>query len=88
MKLLPFGDRLLVKRVVPEAKSTGGILIAESAKDFSQVAEILEMGHEVKLFQRGEKVLLTKFSGANANVDGQELLIVRSEDILGRFVNE
>jgi chaperonin GroES len=92
MKLQPLGDRVVVKPLDAETKSKGGILIPDTAKEKPQQGEIVAVGKgkilengtiaglEVKV---GDKVLYGKYSGNEfTNKDGEELLIMREEDIL------
>jgi len=92
MKIQPLGDRVVVKPLEAEAKTKGGILLPENAKEKPQQGEIVAVGKgktlengtvsplEVKV---GDKVLYGKYSGNEITTkDGEELLIMREEDIL------
>jgi chaperonin GroES len=91
MKLRPLHDRILVKRLDSEAKTKGGIIIPDTAKEKPQEALVVAVGPgkvnedgkvtppEVK---KGDKVLFSKYSGSEINLDGEEHLIIREEDIL------
>ena len=92
MKFRPLHDRVLVKRVEEEAKTAGGIIIPDTAKEKPQEGEIVAVGSgargddneiiplEVKA---GDRVLFGKWSGTVVKVDGQDLLIMKESDILG-----
>ncbi|MCZ4297854.1 co-chaperone GroES [Henriciella marina] len=92
MKFRPLHDRVLVKRVEEEAKTAGGIIIPDTAKEKPQEGEIVAVGSgargddneiiplEVKT---GDRVLFGKWSGTEVKVDGQDLLIMKESDILG-----
>jgi chaperonin GroES len=92
MKFRPLHDRVLVKRVEEEAKTAGGIIIPDTAKEKPQEGEIVAVGSgargddneiipmEVKA---GDRVLFGKWSGTEVKVDGQDLLIMKESDILG-----
>ena len=92
MKFRPLHDRVLVKRVEEEAKTAGGIIIPDTAKEKPQEGEIVAVGSgargddneiiplEVKA---GDRVLFGKWSGTEVKVDGQDLLIMMESDILG-----
>jgi chaperonin GroES len=92
MKIRPLQDRILVKRVEEEEKTSGGIIIPDTAKEKPQQGIVVAAGPgkaddngkirplDVK---KGDKVLFGKYSGSEVNVDGEEHLIIREEDILG-----
>ncbi len=91
LKIRPLNDRVIVKRVV-EHTTAGGIVIPETAGDKPQRAKVLAVGpgkldnhgtlRPVDL-KVGDEVLFGKYSGTEVKVDGQDLLIMREEDILG-----
>ena len=91
MKLKPLGDRILVKRVESESTSAGGIIIPDTAKEKPQQGEVVAVGVG-KLLDSGERVappvatgdrvLFGKYSGDEINVDDEELLIIRMDDVL------
>jgi chaperonin GroES len=92
MKFRPLHDRVLVKRVEEEAKTKGGIIIPDTAKEKPQEGEVVAVGSgaikedgsirqlDVKA---GDRILFGKWSGTEVTVDGQELLIMKESDILG-----
>lgn len=91
MKLRPLHDRVIVKRMEEERKSPGGIVIPDSAAEKPIKGEviavgngkILESGEKRKLDVKvGDKVLFGKYSGTEVKVDGEELLVMREEDIM------
>jgi chaperonin GroES len=91
MKMRPLHDRILVKRVEEEAKTKGGIIIPDSAKEKPQEAKVVAVGSgrvtdEGKLValevKKGDRVLFGKYSGSEVQIDGEEHLIIREEDIL------
>ena len=91
MKLRPLGDRVIVKRIESETKTASGIVIPDSAAEKPDQGEILAVGNGkvgddgkvrplgVKV---GDKVLFGKYSGQTVKVDGDELLVMREEDIM------
>ncbi len=91
MKLKPLYDRVVVKKIEMEQKTAGGIILPDTAKEESQLGEVIAVG-EGKLLENGEvrplkvkvgdKVLYSKYAGNEVKVDGEELLILREEDIL------
>ncbi|MDQ7048070.1 MAG: co-chaperone GroES [Enterobacterales bacterium] len=92
MSIRPLHDRVLVRRMEDETVSAGGILIPDNAKEKPSRGEILAVGNgkhldngdvrplEVKV---GDKVLFGKYSGNEVKVDGEELLVMREDDIVG-----
>jgi chaperonin GroES len=92
MSFRPLGDRVLVKRVEEEAKTKGGIIIPDTAKEKPQEGEVVavgpgarnEKGEQVALdVKAGDRVLFGKWSGTEVKIDGQELLIMKEADIMG-----
>ena len=92
MKLRPLNDRILVKRVEEEAKTKGGIIIPDSAKEKPMEGEviavgtgkILENGKKQPLeVKAGDRILFGKYSGTEVKIDGIEHLIMRDDDVLG-----
>ena len=90
MKIRPLADRVVIKTVEAEETTKSGIILAGSAKEKPQVAEVLAVGpgglvdgKEVQMIVKvGDKVLTSKYSGTEVKVDGEECTIVRQSDIL------
>ena len=92
MKIRPLQDRIIVKRIEEEEKSKGGIIIPDTAKEKPQEGKIVAVG-KGKLNEDGkvtpldvkvnDRVLFGKYSGTEINIDGEEHLIMREEDVLG-----
>ena len=88
----PLGDRVLIQRVEAEAKTAGGILLPESAKEKPKEGIVISVG-EGKTLENGEKstfsvavgdrVLFTSYAGTEVKYEGDEYLIMREDDILG-----
>lgn len=93
MKFRPLHDRVLLKRIEQEAKTAGGIIIPDTAKEKPMEAEVIAVGpgtynedgdERVKLdVQAGDIVLISKWAGTEIQIDGQELLVVKESDIMG-----
>ena len=92
MSLKPLYDRVVVKRIEEGEKMRGGIIIPDSAKEKPQQGEIVAAGQGKRLddgkiipldVKAGDKVLFGKYSGNEITVDGDELLIMREDEILG-----
>lgn len=94
MKLRPLHDRVIVKRLEEEERTSGGIIIPDTAKEKPQQGKViavgkgrfLENGQIVPLVVKdGDRVLFSKYAGTDVKVEGDELLIMREDDILGIF---
>lgn len=94
MKLRPLHDRVIVKRLEEEERTSGGIIIPDTAKEKPQQGKVvavgkgrfLENGQIVPLIvKEGDRVLFSKYAGTDVKVEGEELLIMREDDILGIF---
>jgi chaperonin GroES len=92
MSFRPLGDRVLVKRVEEEAKTKGGIIIPDTAKEKPQEGEVLavgpgardEHGKRVDMdVKAGDRILFGKWSGTEVKIDGEDLIIMKESDILG-----
>jgi chaperonin GroES len=92
MKFRPLHDRVVVKRLDAEDKTTGGIIIPDTAKERPSQGEITAVGpggrdESGKLIpidlDVGDRVLFGKWSGTEVKIDGQELLIMKESDIMG-----
>ena len=92
MNIRPLHDRVILKRMEEETTSAGGIVIPDSATEKPQRGEIiaagtgkrLESGEIIPLDVKiGDKVLFGKYSGTEVKVDGNDLLVMREEDIMG-----
>jgi len=94
MKIRPLQDRLVVKRTQEEEKTKGGIIIPDSAKEkpLEGVVVAVGSGKAVKNgkvipldVKAGDKVLFGKYSGTEVKVDGEELVLLREDDVLAVF---
>lgn len=92
MAIRPLNDRVVVKRLEAEEKTASGIVLPGSAAEKPDMGEVLAVGNG-KLLDNGErqkvdvkvgdKVIFGKYSGQTVKVDGEELLVMREEDIFG-----
>jgi chaperonin GroES len=92
MKIRPLQDRILVKRIEEEEKTKGGIIIPDTAKEKPSEGKVVAVGKgkikddgkvqplDVK---KGDRILFSKYAGTEVNVDGEEHIIIREDDILG-----
>jgi chaperonin GroES len=92
MKLRPLGDRILVKRIKEEEKTKGGIIIPDTAKEKPQEGKVVAVGkgkvaEDGKLItpevKAGDKILFGKYSGSEIKLEGDDLIVLREDDILG-----
>ena len=92
MKFRPLHDRVVVRRIEEDERTTGGIIIPDSAKEKPSQGEVVavgpgardEQGEIVALdVKKGDRVLFGKWSGSEVKIDGEELLIMKESDILG-----
>jgi chaperonin GroES len=92
MKIRPLNDRVLVKRLEEEQKTSGGIIIPDTAKEKPAEGQVMAVGPG-KLNSKGERVamdikagdrvLFSKYGGTEVKIDGEDFLIMREDDILG-----
>lgn len=90
MKLVPLGDRVVIKQLVAEETTKSGIVIPGQNKEKPQQAEVIAVGpggmvegKEVKMEVKvGDKVIYSKYSGTEVKLDDEEVIIVRQSDIL------
>jgi chaperonin GroES len=91
MKLRPLADRVIVKRVEQETKTASGIVIPDNAAEKPDQGEVLsvgpgkrnERGDIVSMnVKKGDRVLFGKYSGTEVKVDGEELVVMREEDVM------
>jgi chaperonin GroES len=92
MKIRPLQDRVIVQRVQEEERTKGGIIIPDTAKEKPQEGKVVAVGKgkvnddgkliplDVKV---GDRILFGKYSGSEVKLEGEELLIMREDDILG-----
>ena len=92
MKFRPLHDRVLVRRVAQEEKTSGGIIIPDTAKEKPMEGEIIAVGpggrdESGKLIpidlKPGDRILFGKWSGTEVKIDGEELLIMKESDVMG-----
>jgi chaperonin GroES len=91
-KLTPLHDRILIRRVEEQETVRGGIIIPDSAKEKPQEGEVIAVGkgkvnEEGKVrpldVKEGDRILFGKYSGTEIKIDGEELIIMREEEVLG-----
>ncbi|OIP08621.1 MAG: co-chaperone GroES [Betaproteobacteria bacterium CG2_30_59_46] len=96
MKIRPLHDRVVVKRMEEERKTASGIVIPDTAAEKPDQGEIIAVGtgkkddqgkHIALDVKVGDRILFGKYSGQTVKVEGQELLVMREEDIMGVVEN-
>ena len=92
MKIRPLYDRIVVKRVEEQEQKVGGLFIPDSAKEKPQEGEVVAVGKGKRLedgkvipldVQAGDRILFGKYSGSDIQLDGEEYLIMREDEVLG-----
>ena len=92
MKLRPLHDRVLVRRVDEDEKSTGGIIIPDTAKEKPMEGKVVAVGSGTRAedgtitpldVKKGDRILFGKWSGTEIKMDDEELLIMKESDIMG-----
>jgi len=92
MKIRPLQDRILVKRLEGEEKTKGGIIIPDTAKEKPQEGKVIAVGkgkvdddgknHPLDV-KKGDKILFSKYAGTEVQIEGDEHIIIREDDVLG-----
>ncbi len=92
MNIRPLYDRIVVKRIEEQETKIGGLFIPDSAKEKPQEGEVVAVGKGKRLedgkvapldVQKGDRILFGKYSGSEIRIDGEELLIMREDEVLG-----
>lgn len=94
MKVKPLHDRILVKRIIEEeeSKTSGGIIIPDTAKEKPQEGKVVAVGggkvlengqKQAMEVQVGNRILFGKYAGTEVKIEGEELLMMREDDVLG-----
>ena len=92
MSIRPLQDRIIVKRIEEEETTKGGIIIPDTAKEKPQEGKVVAVGKGKVLedgkiqpldVKKGNRVLFSKYSGTEVNIEGEEHLIIREDDVLG-----
>jgi chaperonin GroES len=92
MKLRPTGDRVVIRRMEPETRTTGGILLPDNAQEKATIGLVVGVGPGARDgdgdymaldIEAGDRVLFSKWGGIEIRIDGEDLVILREDDILG-----
>jgi chaperonin GroES len=96
MQFRPLHDRVVVRRIEAEEKTSGGIIIPDTAKEKPQEGEVVAVGPGARddngtlvelSVKAGDRILFGKWSGTEVKIDGEDLLIMKESDILGVIDN-
>ena len=86
MKLVPLGDRVVLKQLVAEETTKSGIVLPGQAQEKPQMAKVIAAGpgtDEVKMeLAEGDQVVFSKYAGTEVKIDGEELIIIKQQDVL------
>ncbi len=93
MNIKPLADRVVIKMTEAEETTKSGIILAGTAKEKPQIAEVVAVGPGATLdgktvpmeLKVGDKVLMSKYAGTEVKLDGQEYIILRQDDILAKI---
>lgn len=86
----PLLDRIVIKMIESEETTKSGIILSASAKEKPQIAEVIEVGpggkvdgKEIEMYlKKGDKVIVSKYAGTEIKYEGEDLIIVKQEDVL------
>ena len=96
MKIRPLRDRIVAKRLAEESKTSGGLFIPDTAKEKPLQARVIAVGDgkvlengkmQALLVHAGDEVLIGKYSGSEVKLDGEDILILREDDVLAILDN-
>ncbi len=91
MKVTPLGDKVIVQRLEAEAKTAGGIILPDTAKEKPKEGRIISVGNGKRLddgtrgkmqVKKGDRVIFASYAGTEVKIDGDEYIIMSEEDIL------
>lgn len=88
MKLVPLGDRVVVKTVETEEKTSGGIIIPDTAKEKPVMGKIVAVGNDDEVKENlkvGDKVIYAKYGGTEVELDGEQLIVLAYGDVLAKI---
>ncbi|HYL77046.1 MAG TPA: co-chaperone GroES [Bryobacteraceae bacterium] len=92
MNIRPLYDRIVVRRIEEQETKVGGLFIPDSAKEKPQEGEVVAVGKGKRLedgkvvpldVQKGDRILFGKYSGSEIRIDGEELIVMREDEVLG-----
>ena len=87
MKLVPLGDRVVVKTVETEEKTSGGIIIPDTAKEKPVMGKVVAVGNDDEVKENlkvGDKVIYAKYGGTEVELDGDQFIVLAYGDVLAK----
>ncbi|ACR80316.1 MULTISPECIES: co-chaperone GroES [Kosmotoga] len=86
MKVIPLGERLLIKPIKEEKRTEGGIVLPDTAKEKPMKAEVIEIGKDVEDIdiKVGDKVIFSKYAGTEIKIDDEDYILIDQDDILAK----
>ena len=84
----PLSDRIVAQPVQPQTKTAAGLYLPDSAREKSQVAKVVAVGHAVKGVKVGDNILYREYSATDFQLDGKKYLVVKEEDVLAIVTNK
>jgi chaperonin GroES len=88
MKLVPLGDRVVVKTVEMEEKTSGGIIIPDTAKEKPVMGKVVAVGNDDEVkenLKAGDKVIYAKYGGTEVELDGEQYIVLAYGDVLAKI---
>ena len=85
MAFKPLMDRVLAELVETEQRTESGIIIPDTAKEKPQQANVVEIGDDVELVKKGDRILFEKYAGNEIKIDDKPYVILKEDEILGKF---
>lgn len=87
IKVIPVGDRLLIKRGLQPEKTKGGIFIPEAARMNTEIAKVIFVSEEVSnTFKEGDTIVVGRYTGVDINIEDNPFTLVRVDDVIGKVV--
>ena len=87
-QIKPLGERVLIRRSVAQSKTKSGLIIPDNAKEKPLEGEVLSVGDKVKDLKAGDVVLFGKYMGNEVEIDSEEYVLVKAEDVIGVVEHE
>lgn len=87
IKIIPLGERVLVKRILQPEKTQGGLFIPDSSRMNTSVAEIIFVSEDMQngKLKEGDKVVVGRYTGVDISVEGEEFTLLKLDDVIGKI---
>lgn len=86
IKVIPVGDRLLIKRGLTPEKTEGGIFIPDASRMNTEIARVVFVSPDVTDFNEGDTLVVGRYAGVDIEIAGESFTLLRREDVVGRIV--